>query len=245
PYRLRIRPERRLHESGLEAAHECLEVRVPRTRYGRAGVEHVAVKDRDGQRRRLRLDGRRAIVSRLDRARRTAAVASQEVAVVAILRRCLDAVAAGGGTGAAGACWLDRARGRAAIVRDDVSVVAGFEAPPDAITTDVRVADGNGARALTHAGEAGLEPAARRAAVAVRRIAIVALLAGLDEAVTARGNRRARRRRGGGGDGGGGRRDHAGRGCGGDRARRGGDRDRAGRGGDRNSGGGSRRRRAG
>src|SRR5262249_5268030 len=183
PYRLRIRPERRLHESSLEAAHERLEIRVPRTRYGRAGVEHVAVEYRDGQGRRLLLGGRGAIVSRLDRARRTAAVASQEVAVVAIFRRRLDAVAAGGGAGAAGACWLDRARGRAAIIRDEISVVAGLEALADAVSTRGRVADGDGARALVHAGEAGLEPAARRAAVAVRRVPALPLLARLAQPV--------------------------------------------------------------
>ena len=110
---------------------------------------------------------RRCTSSPARRAGRRAAVAGDGVAVVALLLRELEPVAAHRGARAARALRLDGAGRRAAVVRDEVAVVALLEAldlmpSPQTVLWQTDF----GRRALGHAGEAGLERAGRAAAVA-------------------------------------------------------------------------------
>src|SRR5262249_52055233 len=148
-------------------------------------VSHVVIQDRDHQRLRRWLVGRRAAEARveLELAVVVAAVAVHQVAVVALLPREHQAVAAGRGAHAAGADRLDGAGRRAAVERDEVVIVALLAALLGPVATDRLMAD------VARAYPARID-GARGAAThvhAVARAEVALLLAGDDLAVATYG----------------------------------------------------------
>src|SRR5260370_4594315 len=145
-----------------------LEVRVSRSRDRRAVVAHVAEQNGDDERARRRLVDILASPprARLEHASGTATVAGDRVAVVALLARKDQPIAANARAPALAIAFrLDRARWRAAVVRNEVAVVALLEAFFDSIAAFGLVADRPGPRCPLAASKAGLKSAGRAARI--------------------------------------------------------------------------------